>query len=255
MKKGAQSIPQTLLDLAAARAAAVDTPADGTRPTKLPAFMFYPGDWLKDTGHLTLAAKGAWIDLVARMWDAQIRGVLCHTIQGYARLMGALADQARVIIDELTDPITPVCDRKDLPDGRIQLTCRRMVREEQERVRSRVSKRRGRDSPRDSSPRDSSRDSPGVVPDMSREFPDALSSSLSQKRETENESEDRKGGHGGKATSRNAASRETDRDAPSGSEVFPTAAPPGNGRRLSAMELERKRVLDDLRTTPPRSGR
>ncbi len=28
---------------------------------KLPAFQFYPGDWIQDTRALTLAAKGAWI--------------------------------------------------------------------------------------------------------------------------------------------------------------------------------------------------
>ena len=99
---------------------------------------------MKDTRHLTPAAKGAWIDIMVAMWNAQTRGVLTLPMVGYARLIGATADQAVALIDELTDPSSQVCDRENLPDGRIKLTCRRIVRDEEDRakIRDRVAKHR-----------------------------------------------------------------------------------------------------------------
>lgn len=45
---------------------------------KLPAFMFYPGDWLKDPAlrRCSLAARGLWIDLLCLMFECEERGVL-----------------------------------------------------------------------------------------------------------------------------------------------------------------------------------
>lgn len=43
-----------------------------------PAFQFYPGDWRasKTLGLCSLAAKGAWIDLLCIMHDCEPRGQL-----------------------------------------------------------------------------------------------------------------------------------------------------------------------------------
>lgn len=45
---------------------------------KLPAFQFYPGDWLKDANlrRCSHAAKGVWIDMLCLMFEADERGVL-----------------------------------------------------------------------------------------------------------------------------------------------------------------------------------
>jgi hypothetical protein len=45
---------------------------------KLPAFQFYPGDWLKDAGLRSCSpeARGVWIDLLCLMYECPQRGVL-----------------------------------------------------------------------------------------------------------------------------------------------------------------------------------
>lgn len=102
---------------------------------KLPAFMFYTGDWLKDTRRLSLSAKGAWIELIVAMWDTAERGTTTDDLDGYARLLGCSAEQAQSCIDEISK--RKVCDREDLPDGKIRITCRRMIAEEKERENGR----------------------------------------------------------------------------------------------------------------------
>jgi len=46
--------------------------------SKLPAFMFYPGDWRKDPilQRLPLAARGLLIELLCLMWENVPRGIL-----------------------------------------------------------------------------------------------------------------------------------------------------------------------------------
>ena len=45
---------------------------------KLPAFMFYPGDWRKDTGvqSLSYEERGVWFELICFMWESEQRGKL-----------------------------------------------------------------------------------------------------------------------------------------------------------------------------------
>lgn len=45
---------------------------------KLPAFFFYPRDWLTDANlrRCTPLARSVWIDLLCIMWECDIRGVL-----------------------------------------------------------------------------------------------------------------------------------------------------------------------------------
>lgn len=45
---------------------------------KLPAFQFYPGDWLKDPPlrRCSAAARGVWIDMLCLMFECEERGVL-----------------------------------------------------------------------------------------------------------------------------------------------------------------------------------
>ena len=55
---------------------------------KLPAFQFYPGDWLRDP-QLQMAstvARGVWINALCRMWDNEPRGTLSGTREEIARL-------------------------------------------------------------------------------------------------------------------------------------------------------------------------
>src|SRR3990167_9412802 len=45
---------------------------------KLPAFMFYPGDWRKDTAvqSLDYEMRGVWFELICFMWESDERGKL-----------------------------------------------------------------------------------------------------------------------------------------------------------------------------------
>lgn len=98
---------------------------------KAPAFQFYPGDWIADTRCLSLAAKGAWIDALAKMWLEGRRGEITYPTIGFARLFGCSAEQAEAVIKELTD--MGVCDSVTQSNGNVTLISRRMSREFRER--------------------------------------------------------------------------------------------------------------------------
>lgn len=109
-----------------------------------PWMQFFPGDWIADTRLLTLATKGAWIDVLAALHNSPTRGQLTLEVEAWARLISATPQDAAVAIRELAS--TAVADVTTLPDSRVTICCRRMAREEaarnshakrQERYRSR----------------------------------------------------------------------------------------------------------------------
>ena len=102
---------------------------------KLPSFMFYPGDWLKDTRALSLATKGAWIDILVALWDSPIRGILANRIEGWARMLGSTVDQAEAVIQELREQC--LAEITTLADGRVVIASRRLIRDELDRARER----------------------------------------------------------------------------------------------------------------------
>jgi len=106
---------------------------------KAPAFQFYPADWVQDTAHLSLAARGAWIDILCALWRSSTRGAITLSIAGWARVLRATADQADSVINELV--ITKTCEYVKSGNGDVTLSNRRMVREHYERelVKQRVS--------------------------------------------------------------------------------------------------------------------
>ena len=75
---------------------------------KLPAFQFYPGDWLKDPAvrALSFAARGLWIDMIAIMSECNPRGYLRlngKPIIGdqLARMTGGQIDEVQRLLKEL----------------------------------------------------------------------------------------------------------------------------------------------------------
>ena len=112
--------------------------------TNIPSFPFYPNDWIRDTRALSLAAKGAWIDLIASAWNAQNRGALELPLQGYARLIGATVEQTVAVLTELIDlgildayitdgdgaKLCKIPDDVTVRNGKVTVECRRLVREE-----------------------------------------------------------------------------------------------------------------------------
>lgn len=106
---------------------------------KLPYMQFYPADWLQDTLPLSLAAKGAWINILCALWSAQNRGTHTLPLVGWARQIGASVEQTKAVISELVD--MSVCDCPSHQNvssvtehnEKITLVCRRMAREEKAR--------------------------------------------------------------------------------------------------------------------------
>ena len=102
---------------------------------KLPWMKFYPGDWVQDTAALTLAAKGAWMDLLCAMWRSKPRGKLTLDIDGYARLIRATEVETQTVITELS--LREICDTVTNGNGDVTLMSRRMTREEKDRESTR----------------------------------------------------------------------------------------------------------------------
>ncbi len=118
---------------------------------KLPWIKFFPNEYLRDTRPLSLAAKGAWMDILCALHSAQNRGEMTLPVLGWARVIGASVDQTVAVLDELSD--MQVCDRvtdgnADVTDGNKMVTLRnrRMVTERngKENTRKRVERYRDR---------------------------------------------------------------------------------------------------------------
>jgi hypothetical protein len=107
---------------------------------KAPAFQFYPADWVQDTAYLSLEARGAWIDILCALWRSTTKGTLTLNLTSWARVIRTSNEQASSAINELI--ITKICDGVTFGNGDVTLSCRRMIREENERrmIRFRVDK-------------------------------------------------------------------------------------------------------------------
>ena len=116
---------------------------------KLPALMFYTGDWLKDAAvrRLCPASRGIWFDLLCFMWESSPRGVITATIDELARMVGASASEIQTFMNEAQR--ASVCDIvTDCPTdchANVTLTNRRMVRDERQRQDWGIRKRRQRE--------------------------------------------------------------------------------------------------------------
>lgn len=113
--------------------------------TRLPAFQFYPADWLKDPAlrRVSLAARGLWIDLLCFMSEAEPRGHLQDAFGNpldathVARMAGCALQCARKLIQELE--LSGAFSRTE--SGVI--FCRRMVRDETIRQQNKANGSKG----------------------------------------------------------------------------------------------------------------
>lgn len=101
---------------------------------------------MQDTRMISLAARGAWMDLLCAMWRSQNRGQVTSTVAGFARLFGCTVEQAEAVIDEITD--AQVCNAVTERDGKVTLINRRMDREAKEREGANLRQERYRDRKR-----------------------------------------------------------------------------------------------------------
>lgn len=114
---------------------------------KLPGFIFYPGDWMKDPELRSVSseARGLWIDMLCLMFESKRRGYLelrygGVTAESLARMTGNL--EARVIIwlEELESKGVFSRDEQGV------IFCRKMVRDQEfrENTKKRVKEFRER---------------------------------------------------------------------------------------------------------------
>lgn len=92
---------------------------------KLSFIKWYPTDWIQDTRCLSLAAKGAWIDLLNFMWNSKDRGIWTGTYEELSWLIGCTVQAAQEVAKELGK----VAD-VTIVNVSVTVKNRRMIREE-----------------------------------------------------------------------------------------------------------------------------
>lgn len=107
-----------------------------------PSFQFYPGDYCRDTRLLSIAARGAWMDLICSLHWSQPRGKITVDIPALDRLWGTQTEHTRQLLKELQD--RKVCDIVTDDHGNVTLTSRRITREENSKNSDRLRKQKQR---------------------------------------------------------------------------------------------------------------
>lgn len=112
---------------------------------KMPAILFYTGDWLKDPAVrcLSLEARGLWIDMLCLMYESPVRGYLSVgngtpvTAVLLARMVGGEREQVQILLDELN-----ACGVFSVDDSGTMYS-RRMVADEKLRLQKSEAGRKG----------------------------------------------------------------------------------------------------------------
>lgn len=113
--------------------------------TKMPAILFYTGDWLKDPAVrcLSLEARGLWIDMLCLMYESPVRGFLSVgngtpvTAVLLARMVGGQEEQVQTLLDELN-----ACGVYSVDENGTMYS-RRMVADEKLRVQKSEAGKKG----------------------------------------------------------------------------------------------------------------
>ena len=113
---------------------------------KLPAFQFYPGDWLKDPA-LSMCApatRGVWIDLLCAMHETRT-GTVAGTLPQLARLCRcAPEDISEALTDLISTRTAEVQYQAATEKGVITITSRRLKREAKLREEAAARQRKSR---------------------------------------------------------------------------------------------------------------
>jgi uncharacterized protein YdaU (DUF1376 family) len=112
--------------------------------SKLPFLQFYPSDYLVDTRVLSLAARGAWVDIICVLHASSTRGTSTLPARGWARIMGATEADFQSALSEIEE--MKVGDVIRNGNGDVSVTCRRMMNESitREQTRLRVQNHRNK---------------------------------------------------------------------------------------------------------------
>ena len=115
---------------------------------KLPAFMFYPGDWQKDPclRRCSKAAKGVWMDLLCLLFECPVRGVFVDASGkpwSDEEIAEAIGGDIGANLGHIAELVSKGVAQRDT---RGAIFSRRMVRDEQNRRSATERKRKERSS-------------------------------------------------------------------------------------------------------------
>jgi len=104
---------------------------------KNPAFLFYPGDWRRDTQvqMASMQTRGIWVEMLCCMWDAPDRGKLEGSYEQLSRLIGCTIPELKDAVTELS--VTKIADVTNGNDS-VTVINRRMYQEEKQRKLTRL---------------------------------------------------------------------------------------------------------------------
>ena len=108
---------------------------------KAPAIQFYVRDFTADCNGLSVAAKGAWIQIMCQLHLATKRGELTKTHDAWARICGCPPAELEPLLKEFDDEETA---RVTFCNGRVTVVSRRMERERKEKEAAALRTRRHR---------------------------------------------------------------------------------------------------------------
>jgi hypothetical protein len=113
---------------------------------KLPAFMFYPGDWQKDPclRRCSKAAKGVWMDLLCLLFECPVRGVFVDASGkpwSDEEIAEAIGGDIGANLGHIAELVSKGVAQRDT---RGAIFSRRMVRDEQTRRSAAERKRKER---------------------------------------------------------------------------------------------------------------
>lgn len=112
--------------------------------SKLPFLQFYPSDYMIDTRVLSLAARGAWVDILCVLHGSSTRGTTSFPSHGWARIMGVSEAEFESALNEIVT--MKVADVIRDGNASVTITSRRMIGEAitREQTRLRVQNHRNK---------------------------------------------------------------------------------------------------------------
>lgn len=143
--------------------------------SKIPAFQFYPADWLKDPAvqAASAATRGVWINLLCRMWESAERGRLRGTHDQLRKLAGCEKEEWEQCLQEIKQ--LKIADVHEM-SAEVVIENRRMLRDQTKRDHWRIQKQQQREESQ-------SAPCPQPVQHVSTDCPPVSSSSSSSSRQ------------------------------------------------------------------------
>lgn len=108
---------------------------------KQPYIPIYIGDWEQDTNMISLEAEGGLIKLTFKLWKSPTKGLLSISFSQLSILFKKDVQKTREIITELQE--NGVLNIEFLPENRVKIESRRMLREAEKSIVSRENGRQG----------------------------------------------------------------------------------------------------------------